>query len=212
MKKKMFAVFGILCVLAVAGCGLTPDNKKRTLDIRDPETGEVTATQTDYEFSNSGIHSQSIKDMVVGSKNDLDFQLAVLAERTKCVGCSMEAKAWADAALVIGVVSMTNSSNQKIVEVVRLMPAPKTWQDVWNNVIDKNTIPLLGAMGVTGWVTEALSGAGLGTTNNVNTNGGDISDAFNRTETHFTGSTVDNGASIEIPFLSPTTNTTTNTN
>jgi len=187
-------------VLMLSGCGITADNKK-TIHIND-----VGQEVVEYEYSNSGIHSQSIMGMVTGSKNDLDSQLAVLAERTKCEGCSLEAKAWANAALVIGVTSMTNSSNSKIVEIVRLMPAPRTWQDVWNNVIDKNTIPMLGAIGLTGWVTEALSGAGS-TTNNISTEGGAITDSLNRAENHFTGSTLDNGASVTMPFMPKTSNT-----
>lgn len=204
--KKNLRIIGFVVVFGffLSGCGLigNPDNTK-TVTTNYDKDGNKTSDIVESTNSDIGSYNEAVSHMVAESDKSISEVSATLTEANDCKSYDGEARAWCSAATTISINFLIASHTAVIPQVVRDMKKPTSGYDVLNNMIDKNTIPLLGAMGVIGWITEALSGAGQ-TVNNVDTGGGAIEGAFNRQEVHFTGNpTLSDGSSVKIPFLSP---------
>lgn len=198
-------IVGVL-LFSLTGCGLMgPSNKKTIVETQrtDIDGRLVTDTTTTYERSDTGSYNDAVVQIVNGGTGQVDPNIQLLADHTKCENCTDGEKTWANAAFAIGLVAIKTSESMMRGQAIRDLKQPKEWADVWYNAIDRNTIPLVASLGLAGWITESLSGA-LGSNYNFASEGGDMSfmDSLNRSELHLTGSPFDNGASFNSDFMS----------
>jgi len=199
MKTKIkitMLVMGVL--LLTSGCALLPSENIKKVNTRiDPITNEV-YTETEYNMSDYGAYYASIEKMVTESVENLVKLADKIASINNCSSYSGEARAWCSAATSSQIQSVTYATSTTVTQVVSVMKQPLSAADVWNNAIERNTIALLGAMGVTGWAIEAISGS-LGSAYNISTEGGAITDSMNDVETHFTG--LGDGSTINVDVM-----------